>query len=281
MQTSVIMADESIGSSATPNDIARGSTNALLLTQDEVSGSEGSVAQVTNATREVEVADNFHAQYNEIPAPAQDVRDVPPQAQRILFLDNRVAFTTIEETTPMLIDCCSSKTYHHIVDDTNAIISDLHATIQQVDAAEFSQQLMRSQCPSLFVKYQAYLSLLLPSSIRCHGRAQQGCIRWDGLYMRSSSFSQLLLQVGGNLSVFFFFISFFISFFLRSSHMFQVIPMWKFALLSVDVKKTSSMARLGFNKALGLASQVLLMYILAHVGYQALTLFHIHAEVVG
>lgn len=97
MQTSVIMADESIGSSATPNDIARGSTNALLLTQDEVSGnlrcfwmldseglqhfnngklfsyfliflvfpgSEGSVAQVTNATREVEVADNFHAQYN-------------------------------------------------------------------------------------------------------------------------------------------------------------------------------------------------------------------------
>ena len=57
--------------------------------------------------------------------------------------------------------------------------------------------------------------------------------------------------------------------------------MWKFTLLFVDVKKTSSMACLGFIEALGLASQVLLMYILAYVGYQALTLSYIHAEVVG
>ena len=41
------------------------------------------------------------------------------------------------------------------------------------------------------------------------------------------------------------------------------------------------MAHLGFSEALNLGSQVLLMYILAYVRYQVLTIFYIHAEVVG
>lgn len=62
---------------------------------------------------------------------------------------------------------------------------------------------------------------------------------------------------------------------------FQVIPLLKSTILFIDIKKASNVARLGSNEALDSASQVLLIYILAHIGYQVLTLSYMRSEVIG